>query len=69
MDAFQDLFNNGDNWPGDTRGELLVDKGGGAGRGGEGDVSSADSTTPPPSSASHVEADKLAKSANSIRGS
>lgn len=35
---------------------------------GEGDVTSADSTTPPPSTPLSNDGDKLAKNANSIRG-
>lgn len=60
MDAFQELFSGGDNWQTDTGRELLERK-----EGRDGDVTSADSTTPPPQIS---DGDKLAKSANSIRG-
>lgn len=65
MDAFQELFHNsGDNWqqaPETGRLELLERK-----DNREGDVTSADSTTPPPQQ--NNEGDRLAKTANSIRG-
>lgn len=55
MDNFPDLFSGGDNWSaGDARGVR------------NDDISSVDSTTPPPQL--HIEEKDDKKSANSIRG-
>lgn len=64
MDAFQDLFSGGgSNWPADaedTRSAAALEA---KTEAGEGDVASADSTSPPPAATE----EKVAKGANSIR--